>query len=128
VAYLLRQAISVVTDASGAFTGYTEDVSGFVEDIFYVPHASTPLDTGADVVFTEEATTKPILTKANIGTTAFSVAPRQATHSVTDGAALVYAPAGSPVEDKIGVVRSRIKLVVANGGNTKAGTFYIYLS
>lgn len=84
-----RQAIAVTTDGSGNFTGYTAVVRGQVVQIYYVPDGSVPLDTNTDVVFTEEDSTLPIVTKANIGTSAFSLAPRQPTHAVADGSALL---------------------------------------
>lgn len=109
--YVQRQSIAVTTDGSGNFTGYTEVVTGKVVSIFYVPDAVVPLDTNADVVFTEEDTTQPIVTKANIGLTAFSLSPRQPTHAVADGSALLYAAGGTAVTDGIVIGGSRIKLV-----------------
>lgn len=126
--YIQRQAIAVTTDGSGNFTGYTDVVTGSVVSIFYVPDAVVPLDTNADVVFTEEATAQPIVTKANIGLTAFSLSPRQPTHAVADGSALLYAAGGAAVADEVVVAGSRIKLVVAQGGAAKKGTFYVYVA
>lgn len=126
--FVNRQAIAVTTDGSGNFTGYTNVVTGQVFQIYYVPDGSVPLDTNASVVFTEEDTTRPIVTKANIGTSAFSLAPRQPTHAVADGSALLYAGGGSAVADEVVVAGSRIKLVVAQGGAAKKGTFYVYVA
>jgi len=123
-----RQAIAVTTDGSGNFTGYTAVVRGQVVQIYYVPDGSVPLDTNTDVVFTEEDSTLPIVTKANIGTSAFSLAPRQPTHAVADGSALLYAAGGAAVADEVVVAGSRIKLVVAQGGAAKKGTFYVYVA
>jgi hypothetical protein len=102
---------------------------GHVSRIRYVPDGSTPLDTGADLTITEDATGAAILIAANIGTTAVEWNPRPPTHAQGDGAALLYAGAGQPVGSANGapVFQSRIKVVVAQGGNTKLGTLYVWL-
>ena len=121
--------VSVTTNSSGAFTGYTPmPVSGRLEHIRYIPDASTPLDTGAGITVTGETSTIPIVTKTSIGTSAFTLAPRQATHNVSDGSAALYAAAGSGVLDKIAFAGERLKVVVASGGNTKSGVFEILVS
>src|ERR1017187_8214174 len=82
--------VSVTTNASGAFTGYTPmPVSGRLEHIRYVPNASTPLDTGADVTVTGESSGIAVTTLTDIGTSAFTTAPRQAIHGAT-GSAITY--------------------------------------
>ena len=121
-----RFAVEVTTTAGGAATVYTgEPVNGEVLTITYVPHASTPLDTGADIVVTGEITGTAILTKANIGTSTVSWAPRQPTHKVADGAAALYASGGEAVNDRIAIAGERIKIVVAQGGNVLQGTFHV---
>lgn len=127
MSFIKRLTVAVLTDADGAFTGYTEVAQGQVEQIRYVPHATTPLDTGADATMTGEASEVGIFTKSNIGTSAFTLAPRQATHD-TAGVAALFAAGGAAVNEKVVVGQERIKLVVAQGGNVKAGTFYVYVS
>lgn len=126
--YVSRTSITPLTDGSGDATAYSEVINGGeILQIRYVPDGSNPLDTNGDIVITEEATGLPILTKANIGTSAFTVAPRGPVHSVGAGAALVYAGT-DPVTDRLGVWRSRLKLVVAQGGAAKTGVFYIWVA
>lgn len=120
-----RVAVAVTTDGAGAATAYSDEVQGFVHEVTYVPHATVPLDTGADITITEEDTTKPILTWTNVGTVLATKAPRQATHSVA-GAASLYAGGGTAVEDRI-AVKGRIKVVVAAGVASKQGTFYFHI-
>ena len=121
--------LDVTTDAGGAATVYSQGgVSGKIEQIRYTPDPTTPLDTGADITITEESSGLGILTKANIGTSAFTAAPRQPTHLASDGSAAVYAAAGSPVLTKIALSGGRIKLVVAQGGNTLSGRFDVVVS
>lgn len=119
--------VAITTDASGDFTTYAGPFKGKVHQLRYVPHASTPLDTGADVTITGETSGQTIYAGVNIGTSAFTKAPRQPTHD-TAGTALLYAAAGAAVADKIEVGGERIKVVVAQGGNTKSGKFYIWLA
>lgn len=125
---LTREVVAVTTAADGSATGYTAPVTGFVRAIRYVPHASTPLDTGADITITGDGSGIAILTLLNLGTAAISILPRAATTLVsnTANAAEVYAGTDS-VNDVIPVCEERIKVVVANGADTKSGTFHIYI-
>lgn len=126
--YVNRQQIALAVDASGDQTAYSTDkVTGQVLQIRYVPDASTPLDTGADLTITGEDSGVAILTKLNIGTSAFTVAPRQASHLASDGTASLYAAAGVPVTVPVALANERIKVVVAQGGNAKLGTLHVYV-
>ena len=122
-----KHAISVTTNSSGAFTGYTPVSSGYVRAISYVPHGATPLDTNADIVVSGNTSSIPVLTQANIGTAARTWHPRAATHAVADGAAALYAAGGTAVNTDVPVADESVKLVVANGGDTLSGTFYVYV-
>lgn len=120
-----RHVVSVTTDASGDVTAYTgAAVDGEILSIRYVPHATTPLDTGGDITITGEDSATPVITITNIGTAAVNYAPRQATHSTT-GVAALYAAAGTAVNDRIAIANERIKVVVVTGGNAKLGKFHI---
>lgn len=120
-----RYVVSITTNASGAATSYTGSaVSGRIDSIRYVPHATTPLDTGADLVISGEDSGAPILTITNIGTSAVTFAPRQAVCGVT-GTASLYAADGTAVQDRIGVANERIKIVTANGGDALSGKIHI---
>lgn len=119
--------VAVTTNGSGAATGYTVPVSGLLRAIAYKPHASTPLDTGADIVVSGNTSAMAILTVSNIGTSAVQWHPRAATVAVADASALLYAGGGSPVCDAIPVAEEAIKIVVSNGADTKSGTFYVFV-
>lgn len=115
--------LDVTTDASGAATVYSNaGVNGKVLQIRYTPDPDSPLATGADVTFTEANTALPIVAKANIGTSAFTLAPRQPLHAAADGAALTY-DGTHAVYGKIALTGGLIKLVVAEGGDTLKGRF-----
>lgn len=117
----------LTVNASGAATVTSSQIaSGCVHQIRYVPDGTNPLDTGAHLTITESASGLPILTKEDIGTAAVVWAPRQPTHGVADGAALLYAAGGSAVNDRI-AVNGKIKVVVANGGASKTGKLHIWV-
>lgn len=118
--------VAITTDASGDFTGYAGPFDGFIHQFRYVPDGSTPLDTNADLTITGDTTGQTIYSDTNIGTSAFTKAPRQPTHD-TAGDALLYAAAGLPVEDRICINGERIKVVVAQGGNATSGTLYLWV-
>lgn len=126
--YVKRHEVALLTDGSGDQTAYTEVTTGRVVQVRYVPDGSSPLDTGADLTITGEKSGVNILTRANIGTSAFTAAPRQPTHSSTDGVASLYAAGGAAVNGDVVVAEERIKVVVAQGGAAKAGTLHIYVA
>lgn len=123
---MVKTSVALTTASDGSATGYTEPLSGFVRAIRYVPHGSTPLDTNADATITADTTGLAILTITNIGTSALNIYPRAATASIANAAAL-YAAAGTAVNDLIPVCEERIKVVIAQGADTKSGTFWFYV-
>ncbi len=125
--FVKRYEVAVGVDASGNGVGFTEEaIRGFVRAIRYVPDGTNPYDTGADVTVTGEVSGIAITTITNIGTSAVDVYPRAATASVVNAAAL-YAAGGAAVNDLIPVADERIKVSIAQGGNTKTGTFHLYV-
>ena len=112
--------VSATTNGSGAATVYSPYLSGYIESIQYV---KTDFADGVDFTITAEATGEaiPSLTDQNTATT---VRPRAATHS-TAGVAALYAAAGTAVNDRIALGRDRVKIVIAQGGDTKTGSFVI---
>jgi len=126
--HIRRYTIAVTTAADGTATAYSQGTAnGRVYQVCYVPHATTPLDTGADIVLTGNTSGVIVLDLDNIGTTAFTSAPRQATHLASTGAASLYAAGGTAVTDYVVVADEAFKLTVASGADTKSGTFYVYV-
>lgn len=118
-----RLSVAITTDASGDGTGYSDHIPyGLLNQIRYV---KTDFADGVDFTITAEATGETLWAESNVNASA-TRAPRQATHG-TDGAAALYAAAGEAVRDKIAIVNDRIKVVVAQGGNAKSGTFHFVL-
>jgi len=120
MSHIERHAVSVTTDASGNATAYSPVLTGKINSITY---AKTDFTDGVDFTITGEATGQTIWTESNVNASK-TVAPRQPTHG-QDGTASLYAAGGEPVEDKIALANDRVKIVIAQGGNTKSGTFYI---
>jgi len=123
MSHIERHVVTLTTDESGAATGYTPVVTGKISAIHYV---KTDFDDGVDVTITAEATGETIWSESNINAST-SRAPRQATHS-TAGAASLYAAAGTAVNAPIAVAKDRIKIVIAQGGNTKTGAFHVVIA
>lgn len=115
-----RMAVAITTDASGDGTGYTPVFSGQISQVRYV---KTDYDNGVDFTITLEATGETVWAEENVNASA-TRAPRQATHS-TAGVAALYAAGGTAVQDKIVAAADRVKIVVAQGGNVKSGTFHV---
>lgn len=108
----------IVTDASGNATvylthGISRKLNGFLVCLKYTPGT---LDTGADLTITGESSGIPILTKADAGTGVLFLYPRALLNAVADGAASAAGTELIPIKDE------RIKVVVAQGGNTKTGS------
>ena len=121
--YAERHVVTIVTDAAGAGTGYTPVVSGRVLTVVYVKAGSSPYAAGVDFTITAEATGENLWTETNVNASAVR-APRQPTHDAA-GAASLYAAAGEPVEAPIVLAKDRVKIVIAQGGDTLTGTFHV---
>lgn len=119
--HVQRYSKAVITDASGDATAFTEQVNGLLAQIRYEKAGSGNFDNGVDFTITLEDTGETLWAESDVNASA-TRAPRQATHS-TAGAAALYAAGGTAVGDMI-AVSGRIKIVVAQGGDVKTGTFH----
>lgn len=124
--YVERHTVIPVTDAAGAATSYTPVVTGRLISIQYVKAGSANYTDGVDFTITAETTGQTLWTDTNINASEI-VAPRQPTHA-GDGSASLYAATGEPTEDHIYLANERVKVVIAAGGDTKTGTFYITIA
>lgn len=116
--------VSVTTDGSGAATAYSPPLSGKVVAIHYVKDGgANPFANGVDFTITAEATGETLWAESDVNASA-SRYPRVGTHS-TAGVASLYASGGTAVTDLIRMSRDRVKIVIAQGGATKAGAFTI---
>lgn len=119
--HVQRFSVTVTTAADGTATAYSDAVNGLLQQIRYVKPGSGNFDNGVDFTITIEDTGETLWSESDVNASA-TRAPRQATHA-TDGSASLYAAAGEPVEAPIAVT-GRIKIVIAQGGNAKSGTFH----
>jgi hypothetical protein len=124
--FVERHEVSITVDASGNGTGYTPVVAGFVRAIRYVPDGTSPYATGVDVTVTGDVSGIAVTTITNAGTSAIDVFPRAATAGITNSAAL-YAAAGTAVNDLIPIANEKVKIALAQGGNTTTGKFHVYI-
>lgn len=122
MSYVERHAVAVTTAADGSATAYSPVVTGKLSQIRYV---KTDFTDGVDFTITAEATGETLWTESNVNASA-TRAPRQATHD-TVGVASLYAAAGAAVNDKIALANDRVKIVIASGGNAKAGVFHVVI-
>jgi len=120
--YAERHAVSITTASDGSATSYSTVLNGKISAIIYT---KTDYDNGVDFTITSETTGQNIWTESNVNAST-SRAPRQATHGV-DGVASLYAAAGTAVQAPIVLANERVKIVLAQGGNAKTGTFTIIL-
>lgn len=118
MSYAVSQTVSVTTNGSGAATAYSEVVSGAVR---LAKYTKTDFADGVDFTITSETTGQNIWTESDVNASK-TISPRQPTHDAA-GAASLYAGSGEPVEGDIVLAQERIKIVIASGGDTKAGTF-----
>jgi hypothetical protein len=112
--YAERHAVALVTNGSQVATGYTPNITGEIVSIQYV---KTDFADGVDFVVTGEATNLPIWTGTNVNAavTVYPVAP----------AVVVAGTASTLTERPLVVVNERIKVAVAQGGETKSGVVYV---
>jgi hypothetical protein len=107
---------AIVTDAGGNATVYLGSVlRGYLVSLIYRPGT---ILTGADLTVTAEISGAPILTKANLGTDNSYLYPR----ALPTNANSLTGPLGTVPSERIPLVKERIKVVVAQGGDTKTGS------
>lgn len=115
--------VTAASDGSSVGTHYTPYFSGYIESVQYVKADSGGYTDGVDFTITADATGENIWTDTNINASEI-VRPRAPTHSQA-GVAAVYASGGTAVNDRIALSRDRVKIVLAQAGASKTGTFVI---
>lgn len=107
--------VTATTNGSGDATAYTDEpVFGRVESISYI---KTDYANGVDFTITGETTTLSLWTDTDVNASE-TVYPRAVQNLSTDGSALT-------THTPMVIMGERIKVVVAQGGATKTGTFRI---
>lgn len=115
--------VTVASNGSQVGTGYSPYLSGYIESIQYVKDTYTD---GVDFTITADATGESLWVDTNVNASE-TVRPRAATCS-TAGVAALYAGGGTAVNDKIALGRDRVKIVLAQAGASKSGSFIITVS
>jgi hypothetical protein len=119
MSYCERHTVVVTTIVGGTATAYTDMIPhGKIKTIRYV---KTDFTNGVDFTITLAETGETVWTDTNVDATE-TVAPRQPTRHP-----LCYIAAGEPVEDDIYIANDRIKIVIAQGGDLKVGTFHFLI-
>lgn len=108
--------VTITTNSSGAAEVYLgSKLRGYLVALIYKPGT---LDTGADLTITCETSLFPILSKSNMGTGNSFLYPR----ALPTNANSATGPLGTVPSERIPLMNERIKVVVAQGGNTLTGT------
>ncbi len=110
-----RKSVTITTDVAGDATAYIDVQHGFIHALHYI---KTDFADGVDFTITSEVTGETIWTELNVNA-ADVIYPRVPT-STPANVAILYA-ATFAVNDKIALANDRIKIVIANGGDTKTG-------
>lgn len=118
-----RFSVTVTTIADGSATAYSPYLSGKLASIHYVKPGAASYTDGVDFTITAEATGETLWTESNVNAST-SRYPRAPTNTQA-GVASLYAASGTAVNDLIRLSRDRVKIVLAQGGDTKSGTFII---
>lgn len=125
MSYARKETVSVTTDSGGAATAYSSALNGKISSIHYIADVSIAYANTVDFTITNETTSETIWSESNLSGSAVR-RPRAATHG-TDASASLFAASGTAVQDKIALADDRVKIVLAQGGNAKAGAFIIVL-
>ena len=108
-----RKSVTIETDASGDGVGYIDVAYGRLHGILYVKDDYAD---GVDFDVDLEATGQVLWSEDDVNASAARY-PRVAVHD-TDGVALDPA-----VYEPVLIAHDRIRITVANGGNTTSGQF-----
>lgn len=117
--YPNRHIVPITTDADGNAVAYTPQINGRILSIHYV---KGDFADGVDFAMTGEATGQNVWTETNVNASAVR-APRQLTYTPT-GSSIAYA-ATFGVYGDIVLAQERLKIAIAQGGDTKSGTFHV---
>lgn len=116
---LRKFTVAVATIADGSATAYSPYFSGLIHSIQYV---KVDYADGVDFAITVDGTGQGLWSESDVNAAATKF-PRAPTHSVA-GVAATY-DGTRAVFDRVAVSRDRVKIVLAQGGNVKTGSFVI---
>lgn len=117
MSYIRREAVDILTTASGAATEYSPPITGRLVEIIYTKDASNALASTADFTITTERDALAVLTVANVNASASYRPIRKATTATGAASTLLEVP--------IYLAGDRVKFAVAQGGAAKNGRFAV---
>lgn len=117
--HIRRQSIAVTTSAGGAATVYSNAVNGRILAIRYV---KTDFDDGHDFTATLESSGESIMVGTDVNATTTYYPRVQVTDAAGAGATL---DGTRLLRDYVYAADDRVKIVVAQGGNAKTGTYIV---
>lgn len=112
--------VTVTTAADGSAIAYAPSEGRCRGSLESIQYSKIDFVDGVDFTITDEETGENLWVQSNVNASAI-VRPRAPTHDQA-GVALLYAASGAAVGNKIAIV-SRIKIVIAAGGNVKSAIF-----
>ena len=122
-----RSKVTIETDADGNGIGYVGIVNGVDNGrLLAIRYVKDSYEDGIDIVVTGTVSGIEILTLADMNAT-ITKYPRATANNVTDGSDALYAGQGQPIKVLVPIVGEGIKIVVSSGGNTKSGSFYVWI-
>lgn len=113
--------VSITTATGGGATAYTPVVRGRVAAIIYTKDATTPLASTADFTITTEDTGQNLWVDTNVNASEI-VYPLIAGNLGGSGVASTI------TEVPVYAAFERVKIVIAQGGNTKVATFKVLVA
>lgn len=121
MSYVEKHTVQLTTATGGGATGYTPVVKGEIAAVRYVKHGTTPFASTADFTITTEDSAQNVWVDSNINASE-NVYPVVAGNLAGTGAASTL------TERPVRAAGERVKIVIAQGGNTKVGTFIVVVA
>ena len=119
--FIKRETVTVTTVSAGTATAYSSIVNGRILAIQYVKDGYA---NGVDFTITTETTAQSLWRKDSVDASAIQ-RPRVTVQNSTASDVYYNDESDEEIMDYIHVADERIKIVLANGGDVKSGTFYI---
>jgi len=120
--FLSRQAIPVITDEEGDAVVFSGVVNGQIVAIKYEKASTNGFSAGVDFDVETEALKQEVWSEDDVNDSK-AVYPLVGSHN-TDGE-VILVDESDAVYQRISAIDERVKFTVANGGDTKSGTFYL---
>lgn len=120
MAFAQAYDVSITTATGGTGTGYTPVVNGLISAVIYTADGTSPFEATTDITVTTEDTGQAVLTETNVTGSA-------KWYPMAEGE-LNSGSASTITEAAIYAAGERIKIAVAQGGNTKTGAFKVVIA